>query len=866
MNAPHVDMDDPHDGGAPLEADLDSTGSGSAPVPGQAAQWADTVWGDRPGWAALAYGGDPYRDASGKYKHRSFTPQFYRWPDQRNALLADVARELATGPVDIYVAPHLRSSKDRKKHTALPPLFLHADIDGQVAVPELWEQLDPIRVQSGTPGHEHGYIALTRTLELPAWDRLQWALRDRLGGDTDSKIADNDVLRLPGTLNFKPTAPSNGSKPGEPSPVILLPGGGRAWEPDELAELLGVDLSTPNTVGNGHQGDLGPLAAVPVPAVLPRAVTAVLERHRDNIDRSAVWQAVIGACCGSALSRDETFAVVCALVPGGVEKYDGRLDTEFDRSWRKALDYWDGHAGGVTYEEAEAIRCTYADDPAMIESLLGDITAPAVNATPRAAAPAATNGAEVTSEQVTGGNDCGHDNPDIQTALDTLLAARPDLCNAFDKKIYDPDYVGVERDKWLRAYRDAAGPQASAAGACAFLRRHQATLDFDDWYPPCAVAGAAFPVRGAADSGGWGPVDLTAILDGTAKAEEPTLLARTDGHCLLYRSKVHWIQGEPESGKSWVAQYETARVLINGGTVIYIDHESAPDAIVGRLLALGVSRDDISRGLRYIQPQVGALKAPTAFSALLTSTADLIVIDGVTDALGTNGSSVLNNDEVAAWMRLVPRALAKGTGAAVVCVDHVVKSANGGRFAIGAQAKLAGVDGAVYLVEPIEVPKRGMRGELALRIGKDRPGAVRPECGPYREKDRTQEAARLILDSTDEGRRVTVTVQAPEGTPDGEPTTWGMKRRTAIMEAVSTTLEEFPEGLTQRQTRDHVKCRKEYVAEALKVLKAEKYVGSTPNPHASHYPRWISIRPYRQKNDPLLISGENGPADTDGGA
>jgi hypothetical protein len=36
----------------------------------------------------------------------------------------------------------------------------------------------------------------------------------------------------------------------------------------------------------------------------------------------------------------------------------------------------------------------------------------------------------------------------------------------------------------------------------------------------------------------------------------------------------------------------------------------------------------------------------------------------------------------------VPRALARTTGAAVVCIDHVVKSANGGWFAIGAQAKL----------------------------------------------------------------------------------------------------------------------------------------------------------------------------------
>jgi hypothetical protein len=364
VNGP-CDRDD--DG--PLDADLDTTGNG--PDLEQIARWVDAVWGNRPGWAALAYGGHPYRDANGKYQHRSFTPHFYRWPDQRNAVLNDVARELATGPVDIYVAPHLRRSRDRKKHTALPPLYLHTDVDGHVGDPELWALVDPIQVQSGTAGHLHGYVPLTRAQELGRWDVLQRALRDRLGGDTDSKISDSDVLRLPGTLNFKATVPPRGVEPGEPTPVVLLPGGGRLWEPEELAELLGVALNAPNPARNGHQPPLGPLAPVPVPQVLPRAVTAALERHQDNTDRSAVFQAVVSACCGATLSREGSFAVVSAHVPGAVEKYDGRLVAEFDRSWGKALGYWTEH-GGLTHEAAEEIRQIYADDSAMREWLLGE--------------------------------------------------------------------------------------------------------------------------------------------------------------------------------------------------------------------------------------------------------------------------------------------------------------------------------------------------------------------------------------------------------------------------------------------------------------------------------------------------------------
>ncbi|MGH4006736.1 MAG: hypothetical protein ACRDTH_00955 [Pseudonocardiaceae bacterium] len=115
-------------------------------------------------------------------------------------------------------------------------------------------------------------------------------------------------------------------------------------------------------------------------------------------------------------------------------------------------------------------------------------------------------------------------------------------------------------------------------------------------------------------------------------------------------------------------------------------------------------------------------------------------------------------------------------------------------------------DGAVYTVEPIKPLGRGMCGELVLRIGKDRPGEVRPHCGGYKAGDRTQEAARMIVDSTDE-TGIQVTLQAPEGTPEGEPTTWGMVRRTALMEQCSKLLEDFPDGLTTRQAQQHCQCR-----------------------------------------------------------
>ena len=82
-------------------------------------------------------------------------------------------------------------------------------------------------------------------------------------------------------------------------------------------------------------------------------------------------------------------------------------------------------------------------------------------------------------------------------------------------------------------------------------------------------------------------------------------------------------------------------------------------------------------------------------------------------------------------------------------IDHVTKNSDSrGRFAIGAQAKLAGLDGAAYTIEVRKPLGRGMEGALSVRVAKDRPGAVRPNCGAYRASDRTQEAAYVVVDST----------------------------------------------------------------------------------------------------------------------
>ena len=248
----------------------------------------------------------------------------------------------------------------------------------------------------------------------------------------------------------------------------------------------------------------------------------------------------------------------------------------------------------------------------------------------------------------------------------------------------------------------------------------------------------------------WKPVDLEQLFDGTYVRPSTSLLGRSDGQFLLYQGKVHSLYGESESGKSWVAQIAVAEQLRAFKKVIYIDFESDAADVVDRLKSLKVSQAEILQNFRYIKPETQSDFRDPYWNAILEPhCATLIVIDGVTEALSLWQKESKDNDAITSWMRQFPRAVAGASGAAVLLIDHVTKNAETrGRFAIGGQAKLATIDGAAYLVEPLEVLAPGKTGTLTLRVTKDRPGAIRKIAGLYRKTDRTQEAAVITIDST----------------------------------------------------------------------------------------------------------------------
>lgn len=237
----------------------------------------------------------------------------------------------------------------------------------------------------------------------------------------------------------------------------------------------------------------------------------------------------------------------------------------------------------------------------------------------------------------------------------------------------------------------------------------------------------------------WREIDLTAAL--TTPPPEPVRLKRSDGLHLAYPGRVHWLQGEPESCKSMLAQAEAAAIIGDGGHVLYIDFDADERDVVPRLRAMGCTEDQIRGGLHYVRPFEplttgdGGSRFTTTQLALeaqlICHRYGLVVIDGVTDALALEGSDLNNNTAVSSWITALPKRAAEVTGAAVLVIDHVTKSSeNRGRNPIGAQSKLAAVNGATYSLETLTPPGRAFGsepvvGQVKIVLQKDRGGYLR---------------------------------------------------------------------------------------------------------------------------------------------
>jgi hypothetical protein len=233
---------------------------------------------------------------------------------------------------------------------------------------------------------------------------------------------------------------------------------------------------------------------------------------------------------------------------------------------------------------------------------------------------------------------------------------------------------------------------------------------------------------------GWAPIDLTPILFGERqKRPAPTMLSRADGINLLYDKKLHWISGEPEGLKSWLAQIAIAEAIEANLVAFYVDFEADAESVIDRLLALGAAPDAILANLSYHRPEIGVGRgidtADQLIEAARARQPAITVIDGVQASMGQDDLDSNSAKDFYRWWGSFGRPLLKLTSGPTIAIDHVVKlTENRRQYAAGTGQKQAAVDVHIgtEILDPFGV---GMTGRAVLTLQKDRPGMLQAQAG-----------------------------------------------------------------------------------------------------------------------------------------
>ena len=171
-------------------------------------------YGDLAGRAHYATPQGPSVSDTGKYRHQLWKEHHLAWPEDGNRLSEIIAAQALLG--DVYCAPYLMHARHRTPGAVVARILLHVDVDDEVD-PQRVIDLGGFAVSSGTRGGAHIYVPLSQPITGTQHALLEDRLRTHFAAD--SKISTNDLMRPPGTLNFKPTVFAPGAPP---APVTWL--------------------------------------------------------------------------------------------------------------------------------------------------------------------------------------------------------------------------------------------------------------------------------------------------------------------------------------------------------------------------------------------------------------------------------------------------------------------------------------------------------------------------------------------------------------------------------------------------------------------------------------------------------------------
>ncbi|WP_433283346.1 hypothetical protein [Micromonospora sp. CA-244673] len=242
------------------------------------------------------------------------------------------------------------------------------------------------------------------------------------------------------------------------------------------------------------------------------------------------------------------------------------------------------------------------------------------------------------------------------------------------------------------------------------------------------AAGAAVPQAGGEEQRNGLYLNVAALLDGgLPEPPQPVLLRREDGNAIFYNRQVNLIFGDPESGKTLVAQAAASEALKDSRKVLFIDIDhNGPQATISRFLDMDVPEEVLRDPelFRYVEPEDKNHLMAVVADAKQWHPA-VAVVDSVGELLPLLSLSSNSPDDftLAHSGVLKPLALA---GAAVLAIDHLPKNtdsrAAGPTGTAAKRRAVGGVSIRVTIKEPF-TPGRG--GSAYLNINKDRHGGLR---------------------------------------------------------------------------------------------------------------------------------------------
>lgn len=423
----------------------------------------------------------------------------------------------------------------------------------------------------------------------------------------------------------------------------------------------------------------------------------------------------------------------------------------------------------------------------------------------------------------------------IQARQANAVRALTDITIAPSDPILLDQYVTIVRNH-------ARIRTAQAAHARIGQALHAATPDnldraFGDALDTIEAAALRFGPRDAGPSK-TGLADLSWILNGQPpEVAAPVYGRRTDGTALFYAGRVNGVFGDPECGKTWLAQVAGIEAMHDGDmfAMVDVDH-NGQDHTAARLLLLGARPEHIAdpTRFRYYEPE-DADQLHAAIADITALAPAVVVLDSLGEILPMLGVKSIDNDEITAALRSVAMPPAKA-GSCVIHIDHLPKSveARSTGYAIGGTAKKRSVDGAYLRAEARQQPAPGSTGRVTLRIEKDRTGALRKSSGGGF-------AGTFTLNSTQDDI-TTWTIGRDEMPTNAD----GTFRPTGYMEKVAHFVASN-EGCTSNDIEAGIAGTAKHIRSALTILVTEGHISRSPGPRRS----WLHTLtiPYREAED-----------------